>query len=78
MPTIFSNLSDIQMAIITIKTSTSSYYISYKNSIFHYLRFPQNSEEYKGGTFEFVAYNISLYESTKDRCYELVNEYMED
>ena len=38
----------------------------------------KDSEEYKGGTFEFVAYYISLYESTKDRCYELVNEYMED
>lgn len=35
-------------------------------------------EEYKGGTFEFVAYNLSLYESTKERCYELVNTYMED
>ena len=34
--------------------------------------------QYKGGTFEFVAYNISLYESTKARCYELVNEYMTD
>lgn len=38
----------------------------------------KESEEYKDGTFEFVAYNISLYESTKDRCYELVNTYMED
>ncbi|TCT15608.1 uncharacterized protein DUF1311 [Natranaerovirga pectinivora] len=34
--------------------------------------------QYKGGTFEFVAYNVSLYESTKGRCYQLVNEYMTD
>jgi uncharacterized protein YecT (DUF1311 family) len=33
---------------------------------------------YEGGTFENVALLISLYESTKDRCYELVNEYMTD
>jgi uncharacterized protein YecT (DUF1311 family) len=32
--------------------------------------------KYEGGTFENVAWYISLYESTKDRCYELVNEYM--
>lgn len=38
----------------------------------------KETEEFKGGTFEFVAYNMSLYESTKDRCYELVNQYMED
>eukprot|EP00130_Batrachochytrium_dendrobatidis_P008275 XP_006683150.1 hypothetical protein BATDEDRAFT_28709 [Batrachochytrium dendrobatidis JAM81] len=34
--------------------------------------------KYNGGTFENVAYYISLYESTKERCYELVNEYMTD
>ncbi|AKL96927.1 hypothetical protein CACET_c34840 [Clostridium aceticum] len=34
--------------------------------------------EFQGGTFEFVAYNVVLYESTKARCYELVNEYMTD
>lgn len=34
--------------------------------------------KYEGGTFENVAWYISLYESTKDRCYELVNEYMTD
>lgn len=34
--------------------------------------------KYEGGTFENVAWYISLYESTKDRCYELVNEYMRD
>lgn len=34
--------------------------------------------DYKGGTFEFVAYNSSLYQSTKDRCYELVTNYMTD
>ncbi|MCA1060374.1 DUF1311 domain-containing protein [Rossellomorea aquimaris] len=32
--------------------------------------------KYEGGTFEYVAWYISLYESTKDRCYELVEEYM--
>lgn len=39
-----------------------------------------NKEEskYKGGTFEFVARYVSLYESTKERCYELVNQYMAD
>lgn len=34
--------------------------------------------KYEGGTFENVAWYISLYESTKDRCYELVKEYMTD
>ncbi|MBS4537544.1 DUF1311 domain-containing protein [Clostridium sp. D2Q-11] len=34
--------------------------------------------KYNGGTFENVAYYMSLYESTKERCYELVNEYMID
>ena len=34
--------------------------------------------KYIGGTFENVAYYISLYESTKERCYELVNTYMTD
>jgi uncharacterized protein YecT (DUF1311 family) len=34
--------------------------------------------KYEGGTFENVAWYISLYKSTKDRCYELVNEYMTD
>ncbi|UTE78558.1 lysozyme inhibitor LprI family protein [Rossellomorea sp. KS-H15a] len=32
--------------------------------------------KYEGGTFENVAWYISLYESTKARCYELVEEYM--
>ncbi|MCR1898523.1 lysozyme inhibitor LprI family protein [Irregularibacter muris] len=36
----------------------------------------QEASQYKGGTFEFVAYHSSLYQSTKDRCYELVNKYM--
>lgn len=36
------------------------------------------ASQYKGGTFELVAYNISLSESTKNRCYELVNNYMTD
>ncbi|RDW15183.1 hypothetical protein CWR48_19320 [Oceanobacillus arenosus] len=34
--------------------------------------------KYNGGTFENVALYISLYESTKERCYKLVNEYMTD
>ncbi|WP_400247608.1 lysozyme inhibitor LprI family protein [Niallia sp. JL1B1071] len=34
--------------------------------------------KYNGGTFEYVALYISLYESTKERCYVLVNEYMTD
>lgn len=38
----------------------------------------EESLKYKGGTFEFVADKISLYESTKNRCYELVNTYMTD
>ena len=39
-----------------------------------------NEERLKnnGGTFENVAYYISLYESTKERCYELINTYMTD
>lgn len=36
------------------------------------------ASQFKGGTFEFVAFNSSLYESTKKRCYELVNNYMTD
>ncbi|WP_308780371.1 lysozyme inhibitor LprI family protein [uncultured Clostridium sp.] len=38
----------------------------------------EESLKYKGGTFEFVADKISLYEATKNRCYELVNAYMTD
>ncbi|WP_339251022.1 lysozyme inhibitor LprI family protein [Sporosarcina sp. FSL W8-0480] len=38
----------------------------------------EERKKYEGGTFEYVAYYISLYESTKNRCYELVNEYMTD
>ncbi|MFD1706081.1 lysozyme inhibitor LprI family protein [Siminovitchia sediminis] len=38
----------------------------------------EERKNYEGGTFENVAYYISLYESTKERCYELVNEYMTD
>ncbi len=34
--------------------------------------------KYEGATFEYVAFYISLYESTKDKCYELVNTYMTD
>jgi uncharacterized protein YecT (DUF1311 family) len=36
------------------------------------------ASQYKGGIFAPVAYNISLYESTKNRCNELVNNYMTD
>lgn len=36
----------------------------------------KESLKYEGGTFENVAYYISLYESTKERCYDLVNTYM--
>jgi beta-lactamase regulating signal transducer with metallopeptidase domain/uncharacterized protein YecT (DUF1311 family) len=38
----------------------------------------QEASKYEGGTFEPVARYISLYQSTKERCYELVNEYMTD
>lgn len=38
----------------------------------------KSASDYKGGTFEFVAYGSSVYQSTKDRCYELVNNYMTD
>ena len=37
-----------------------------------------SASQFKGGTFESVAYNSSLSESTKNRCYELVNNYMTD
>lgn len=36
------------------------------------------ADQYKGKTLEFVEFNSSLYQSTKDRCYELVNTYMTD
>lgn len=36
----------------------------------------EERKKYEGGTFENVAYYISTYESTKERSYELVNEYM--
>lgn len=35
-------------------------------------------QKYAGKTHEWVAYYISSYESTKERCYELVNEYITD
>ena len=35
-------------------------------------------QKYAGKTHEWVAYFISSYESTKNRCYELVNEYITD
>lgn len=36
----------------------------------------EDSVKYKGGTMEKVEYTASLAESTKTRCYELVNLYM--
>ena len=36
----------------------------------------QNSKEYEGGTIEPLVYVSSLAESTKERCYELINNYM--
>ncbi|WP_251551504.1 lysozyme inhibitor LprI family protein [Neobacillus muris] len=38
----------------------------------------QERLKYNGGTFENVALYISLYTSTKERCYELVRTYMTD
>ncbi|MBC8061081.1 MAG: DUF1311 domain-containing protein [Clostridiaceae bacterium] len=38
----------------------------------------KEASEFKGGTFEYVAYSKSLYGTTKNRCYELVNNYMTD
>jgi uncharacterized protein YecT (DUF1311 family) len=38
----------------------------------------KEASKYEGGTFEFVANYSSLYESTKKRCYELVNNYITD
>lgn len=38
----------------------------------------EERKQYEGGTFENVANYISLYESTKERSYELVNTYMTD
>lgn len=35
-------------------------------------------QKYAVKTHEWVAYFISSYESTKERCYELVNEYITD
>lgn len=34
------------------------------------------ASEFEGGTAESLAYTISLAETTKSRCYELVNTYM--
>lgn len=36
----------------------------------------ESSKGYEGGTMKPVAYSDSLGESTKERCYELVNKYM--
>lgn len=38
----------------------------------------KEASQYEGGTFKPVAYISSLYGATRDRCYELVNEYMVD
>ncbi|MGL4570822.1 MAG: lysozyme inhibitor LprI family protein [Clostridium sp.] len=36
----------------------------------------KNSEQYKGGTMERLEYICTLASETKNRCYELVNNYM--
>ena len=36
----------------------------------------EESNNYKGGTAETLIYTTSLAQSTKDRCYKLVNDYM--
>lgn len=36
----------------------------------------ESGKKYEGGTMQPVAYSDSLGESTKERCYELVNKYM--
>lgn len=61
-PEIMSNLKTEQMKWIEQKEAAAK----------------EESSKYSGGTFENVANYISLYESTKKRCYELVNEYMAD
>lgn len=35
------------------------------------------SSKYKGGTMEPLVYSVSLVETTKERCYELVEKYMQ-
>jgi uncharacterized protein YecT (DUF1311 family) len=37
----------------------------------------EDSLKYKGGTMEPLVYSISLFEITKERCYELVEKYMQ-
>jgi uncharacterized protein YecT (DUF1311 family) len=37
----------------------------------------EESLKYKGGTMEPLVYSISLVEITKERCYELVEKYMQ-
>ena len=36
-----------------------------------------SADKVKGGTLEPVNYSLSLADSTKKRCYELVNNYMQ-
>ena len=38
----------------------------------------KEASQYEGGTLAPVVYISSLYESTKERCYDLVNRYMTD
>lgn len=38
----------------------------------------EEEAKFQGGTFEYVAGYIVLYEATKEKCYELVNQYMTD
>ncbi|MFT5875558.1 MAG: hypothetical protein ACI8WT_004551 [Clostridium sp.] len=37
----------------------------------------EESSKYKGGTMEPLVYSLSLVEITKERCYELVEKYMQ-
>lgn len=37
----------------------------------------ESSEEFEGGTMEPLTYEMSIATSTKERCYELINSYME-
>lgn len=44
----------------------------------YYGKAREEEAKFKGGTFEPVAGYIVLYEATKEKCYELVNQYMTD
>jgi uncharacterized protein YecT (DUF1311 family) len=36
----------------------------------------KNGKKFEGGTMQPLVYTDSLGETTKERCYELVNKYM--